>query len=225
MKNQLNAPSPFTVVLRTSILPNVVRYSKKTAHPTPSTSSEQPVTSDNTAGISPPLSTTDPISRDFSPSFGSDLVNQKSTSTYAAENVGSLGSQPSTSQHSSTSRQTTSGLSSPTRVTTLSDPSTATSPTSLALPGSSQGSYSRPSTSSDPQGLSSEQESSMSKGIDISHISEPYDPESDIDPDCAAILKQQDDLANSEADIRCFVCDTEKIKQCWLQAMRLAKVS
>lgn len=65
----------------------------------------------------------------------------------------------------------------------------------------------------------------LSGSADISRRSESFDTESDIDPVIGGILKPQNDLASSEADIRCFACDTEKIKQCWLHAMRLAKVS
>lgn len=105
----------------------------------------------------------------------------------------------------------------------FSQPSTSSTTPSLAAPGTS---HPLPSTSSDLTGTISQHLPSMSEfSSSTDQPPEPYDPESDIDPVTAATLKQQDDLASAEADIRCFACDTEKIKQCWLQAMRLAKVS
>lgn len=81
------------------------------------------------------------------------------------------------------------------------------------------------STISDLSVTHSNSMSESSGSADVSNQSESYDPESDIDPVVGAILKPQNDLAGSETDIRCFACDTEKIKQCWVHAMRLAKVS
>lgn len=43
--------------------------------------------------------------------------------------------------------------------------------------------------------------------------------------DSTLILKQKNSYRSSETNIRCFACDTEKLKHCCLLTMRLAKVS
>lgn len=104
-------------------------------------------------------------------------------------------------------------------------PSPPTSPEttlSIALPASSLSFTTAISNLPRPISLlPSMSESSGSADI----YSQSYDPHRNFDCSDTNILKRQDDLTNSEADSRCFGCDTEKIKQCWVHAMRLAKVS
>lgn len=106
-------------------------------------------------------------------------------------------------------------------------PPSTSATTSTAQPNFPSPSTSFPVPAPIPEQLTSMSESSGSVQATLPTV--PYDPDSDIDPVTAVILQEQDELATKTDDdipnIRCFACDTEKIKQCWLQAMRLAKVS